>query len=201
MKIILSETQCKKLIKRLINESENYPLLKRFLNDLDYQKFINNLSENGLKELERLFAKITSEKNMDDDGNIKTIYGKDVSYITMDDVSNIIKDTIDNEQPTWIKFGVKLNDGRTLIYAEIDDIIKSGFAGESPYNTKEDEEIVDIEDLLKQMNLDNQKHQGVLDKIHKPHASDEKDVIGHNINKPRHRSDTIRSSIKPSIRK
>jgi hypothetical protein len=108
MKIILSETQCKKLIKRLINESENYPLLKKFLNDDDYQKLINNLSENVLKELERLFAKITSEKNMDDDGNIKTIYGKDVSYITMDDVSDIIKDTIDNK-PIWTKFGVKLN--------------------------------------------------------------------------------------------
>jgi hypothetical protein len=194
MKIILSETQCKKLIKRLINESENYPLLKKFLNDDDYQKLLNNLSENGLKELERLFAKITSEKNMDDDGNIETIYGKDVSYITMDDVSNIIKDTIDNKQPTWIKFGVKLNDG-TLIYAEIDDIIKSGFAGESPYNTKEDEEIVDIEDILKQMNSDNQIHQGVLDKIYKPHASDEKDVSGNNINEPRHKSHTFRDMV------
>jgi hypothetical protein len=189
MKIILSETQCKKLIKKLINENKNYPLLKMFLNDVDYQKLINNLSENGLKELERLFAKITSEKNMDDDGNIETVYGKDVSYITMDDVSDIIKDTIDNK-PIWTKFGVKLNDG-TLIYAHIDDIIKSGFAGESPHNTKEDEEIVDIEDLLKQMNFDNQKHQGVLDKMYKPHASDEKDVIGRNINEPSHKSETF----------
>jgi hypothetical protein len=48
------------------------------------------------------------------------------------------------------------------------------------------------------MNLDNQKHQGVLDK---PHVSDEKDVIGRNINEPRHKTNTFRSSIKPSIRK
>jgi|694.fasta_scaffold35499_3 hypothetical protein len=198
MKIILSETQYKKLIKRLINENKNYPLMKRFLNDVDYQKLINNLSEPGLNELERLFLKITSEENMDDDGKIRMVYGKDVSYITMDDVIDIIKDTIDNK-PIWDKFGYKLNDG-TLIYTKIDDIIKSSFAGESPHNTKEDEEIVDIEDLLKQMNLDSSKHQGVLDKMYTPQASDEKDVIGRNINNPRHKTNTFRNSTKPSVR-
>jgi len=196
MKIILNETQYKKLIKRLINEEKKYQLLKMFLNNNDYQHLINNLSEPGLNGLERLFAKITSEENMDDDGNIRVLYGKDVSYITMDDVSNIIKDTINNK-PIWDKFGSKLNDG-TLIYTEIDDIIKYNIVGESPHNTTQDEDIVDIEDLLKQMDFDNK--QSGSNQMYKPQASDEKDVIGHNINKPRHKTNTFINSIKPSVR-
>jgi hypothetical protein len=190
MKIILNETQYKKLIKKLINEDKNYQLMKMFLNDDDYQHLINNLTEPGLKELERLFTKITSEENMDDDGNIRVLYGKDVYYITMDEVSDIIKDTINNK-PIWDKFGAKLNDG-TLIYADIDDIVKYNIVGQSPYNTTQDDDIVNIEDLLKQMDFN---------KKNKPQTSDEKDIIGRNINEPRHKTNTFRSSIKPNVRK
>jgi hypothetical protein len=167
MKIIISESQYKILVRKLINEEKEYHLLSMYLEPEDYKSFKERLNTNGLDDLEDLFKKITSPKNMTHNRKVKFIDGERISHMTIDEIINLIKKTM-NGQTLLGKFSLRLNDG-TFVFLEIDDIIKINLAGESPYNTKndDDDDIIDIETLLKQMNLGNEPHH-VSDKSDKP---------------------------------
>jgi hypothetical protein len=132
---------------RILSEGH---LLKKYAKD-KFSIINDNLSHDGVVELENLLQSKLTEENTSFDGDmvkLKTTNGE----ISLDEIIDGIIELIEyGSISDFQKFKTELFDGTSIFY-KIDDIVRNYKIGEAPGNTKnedKDEEIVDLDTLLK----------------------------------------------------